>query len=127
MSLSSSGGDYRNCFESLEIIADGHGEGEQFLESILRCHKLDDNPARFNPDAGGEVFDLLVHDRDGCFDQQMRLGGPLRPELLEVSGHFASALPFVLAIASIGNGPEVSNEDFAVGEAVRSDAVGDAG
>src|SRR4051794_28758160 len=64
-------------FEQIEIVADGHGEGQQFLESLLRFVKLDRDASWFEADTVGEVLKFLIHDGRGGFDQQLRLSDPL--------------------------------------------------
>ena len=62
------------AFEQVEVVADGHGKSEQFLEALLRFIEFDGDAARFETYAGGEVFKFLIHDGGGSFDQQLRLG-----------------------------------------------------
>jgi hypothetical protein len=57
------------ALKQLKIITDGHGEGQQFFESLLRFVKLDRDAAGFEAHTGGEVLKLLIHDGCRCFDQ----------------------------------------------------------
>ena len=62
--------------EPVEIVADGHGQGEQLFEPLLWLVKLDRNTAGFEVDAGRQVLKLLVNDGRWRFDDEL---GPFDP------------------------------------------------
>jgi hypothetical protein len=68
------------AFKTLEVIADSHGQGEEFFEGMLGRGELDDDPAGFETDARRQICELLVEGLGGGFDQK---AGPLTPLLFE--------------------------------------------
>lgn len=116
-----------NAFETREVVGDGHGEGEQFLQSLPGLEELDGNAARFQTHALGEVFELLGEDGDGGLDQEW---GPFQPFLVKLGqdpGDFALALDLIEAVVAVGEPAQAGDQEGAVGEAAGADAVGDGG
>ena len=49
------------ALETLEVVADGHGKGQQFFERFLGLVKGDGDAARLEAHPRGEVLELLCH------------------------------------------------------------------
>ena len=107
-------------FKHFEIVANGHGEGQQLLESLLRLVKLDGNAAGFESHTSRQVLEGLIDDADGGLDQQLRLIDPLLPQGFDEAGHFAAALDFIGAFVAFGDPLESGDEGFPIGEPVNA-------
>jgi hypothetical protein len=115
------------AFEEVEVVADGHGEGEQFFEPLLGLIEFHDDAARFQLHAGRKGFKLLIHNGGGCFDEQLRLRNTFLPQRSDQRSHFPSALDLLEALVAFGDALEARNQSVAVGEAAGPDAVDYAG
>ena len=58
------------AFKTLEVVADGHGQGEEFFEGVLGRGELNDDPAGFEANAGRQVGELLIEHLGGGFYQK---------------------------------------------------------
>src|ERR1022692_366439 len=90
------------AFEAVEIIADRHGECQELFEGFARLLKLHGRAARFETDAGWQVFQLLIDDRDRGFHEQLRLGEPFLPEAVDRPGDLAPALDLIIGVVTMG-------------------------
>jgi hypothetical protein len=109
----------------LKVIADGHGEGEEFFEGFLGGGELYGNAAGGESDAGREIGKNLIHDRSGGFDGNAGLPG--RAEFFEGPGEPLAALAFLRSDLAGGELLQVSDQPAAVGEAAGADLERDAG
>ena len=74
------------ALKAVGVVADGHGEGQQLLQRLLRIVKLDSDPAGFQPKPRGQVLELLVDDARRSRDQKLR---PFQPVLLQLRQDFS--------------------------------------
>jgi hypothetical protein len=114
------------AFEQVEIVADSHSEGQQFLEPLLRLGKLDRNAAGFEPHPGGEVLKFLIHDSGGCFDQQLGLCDPFLPQLADQPGYFPPALDLIERFIAFGDPLEPDDQGIPIDDAAGSNTADDA-
>jgi len=114
------------AFEPVEVVADGHGEGEQCVESLLRWGKLDGDAAGFESHPGGQVLKVLIDDGGSRFDQQLGLSEPLLPEGADQAGHLPPPLDLVRGVLAGGDALEMCDQGVAIGEPAGPDAIDDA-
>jgi hypothetical protein len=111
------------AFESLEVVADGHGEGEEFLEGLAGFPEFHRNVTRGEGDAGRQVGKLLRQNPVGSFDGELRAFEAFTAEPVKHRSHAAAAAAFEVPVFAGGESPQVADENLAVGEAVRTDVV----
>jgi hypothetical protein len=114
-------------FETIEIVADCHGQGEELFEGFLWVLKIDGQAAGLEADAGREILELLIDDADGGFDEKLRLLDTLFPELLNYRCDPAAAAHLVFAVFALGDLAEAGDQGVAIGESVGSDMISDTG
>src|SRR5579862_7270225 len=56
--------------KTIEIVADGHSEGQQFLERLPRFLKMYNDASRAETNARGQVFKFLRENFDRGLDQE---------------------------------------------------------
>jgi hypothetical protein len=112
-------------FKSSPLIADGHGECEQLLESLLRRRETDGDLAGGQRDVGRKVGQRLVHDGGRRLDGKAGLPG--RVQVREGASQTSSPLPFVVGSFAGGEALQVGEELVAMGEAARTGLERDAG
>jgi hypothetical protein len=116
-----------NPFKPIEIIADSHGERQQFLETLVRFFELDGNAATLHAHTRREVCEFLIDDAGWGLDEQLRLFQPFLAQFIDQLGHFTAALNFVEALSVVSDALETGNEGLAVGYSVGANPVSDAG
>ena len=104
------------ALESVEVVADGHGEREQFLQPLLRFVKLEGDASGFEAHAGRQRFQLLINHGGGSFDQQLRLSHPLLPQVPDQPGHFVPALDFISGFVPFGDVLQPGDQRVAIRE-----------
>ena len=110
-------------FKSLKVVADGHGQSQQFFEGLARRGETDGDLPGFEADAVGEAGELLGEDADGRLDQQLGTLETLPAEVRDIVGDFAAACEFVLRVFARGQTAQVREQGCAAGEGVRADMV----
>jgi hypothetical protein len=113
--------------EEVEVVADGHGEGEQFFEGLLGVVEGNGDAAGFEADAGGEVLQFLREDLNRGLDQKL---GPFQLILMQLgedAGDLAAALELIKAVLAFGQAAQAGDQLIAIGQPARSNAIGDAG
>ena len=111
----------------IKVVADGHGECEQFFERLLGLLKSDGDAAWLKGHTRGEILELLRQDLNRGLDQKL---GPFEAILLQLSqdfGDVAAALPLVVAVVALGEAAQMGDEGIPIGEAVGTDTLGNAG
>ena len=111
------------AFKPVEVVADGHGQGEQFLKSFVWVGKFEADAAGLEADAGREAVQRLIDYGGGGLDQQLRLFEPLLAQLCDESGDFAAAFNLMESFFAFSHALEAFDERIAVGEAAAADAV----
>src|SRR3954447_13526083 len=66
--------------EAVKVVADGHGEREQLLQSLLRPVKLDGDAAGLEVDTRRQVRKFLVHDCGRSFHDELGTFDPFPPQ-----------------------------------------------
>ena len=102
------------AFEFVVIVADGHGEGQEPFEGLLRLLELNGDAAGFDVNAAGQVFEILVHHGDRRFDEQLGLFQASFAQLLENLGDFAAPLDLIESIVALGEPAEAVDERIPV-------------
>jgi len=113
--------------KALEIVADGHGKSQQFLERFLGLVKGDGDAAGLQVDTRRKVHELLRHNLKRGFDEKL---GPREAILLELRqnlGDVTAATPFIVAVVALGEAAQMGDEGIPIGQAVGSHPLGDAG
>jgi hypothetical protein len=98
------------ALEPLEVVADGHGEGQELFQRLLRLVEFDGDPAAFNVNTGRKVVKLLIHNLDGGFDQQPGLFQVVLPAGFENRRQLAAPLGFVESVIAFSELAEMSDE-----------------
>ena len=112
--------------KAVEVVADGHGEGQQLFQRLLRMVKLDGDPAGLQPEARGQILEPLVDDARRGLDQKL---GPFQPVLLQLRQDFsdlAPALPLVKAVVTLSQTAQMGDEGIPIGQTIGADAFGNA-
>ena len=115
------------ALEPIEVVADGHGESEQFFERLLWLLKGDGDAAWLKGHTRGEILELLRQDLNRGLDQKLR---PCEAILLQLSQNFGdvtAAAPFIVAVVALGEAAQMGDEGIPVGEAVGTDTLGNTG
>jgi len=107
------------ALKSLPVIADGHGEGEEFFEGLLGGGKVHGDLAGGEVDAGREVGEGLIHDGNRGGDGDAGLPGGA--EIVESLGQPSSSPPLVGSGVAGGEPAQVFHKPFAVGHPARAD------
>jgi hypothetical protein len=115
------------AFEPVEIVADGHGQGEQFFEPLPWLVKLDRNTAGFEVDPRRQVLKLLIDDRRWGLDDQLRAFDAFPAQFADDARHLAAAADFIEGLFAGGDLLEVGDEGLAISESIGADAVHYAG
>jgi hypothetical protein len=115
------------ALETIEVIANGHCQSKKFFKGLLRMGELDDDPARFEADAGRQILKLLAENLGRCFDQQARPLAALLFQLDQFVGDLLSAALFVVVAIALSQTAEVGDEGVPVGETVGADPLSDTG
>jgi hypothetical protein len=113
--------------ETSEVVTDGHGQGEEFFEGLLGMGELDDDAAGFEADARRQIFELLVEELGGRFDQQAGALPALLFQLGQLGGDLLAAALFVVMGIAVSKEAKVGDEGVPVCEAVGAEAAGYAG
>ena len=114
------------ALKAVEVIADGHGEGQQLFQRLLRLVEGYGDAAGLQPDPRREVLELLRKNLDRGLDQELRPFQALLLQLRQDFGDLAPALPLVKAAVAFGQAAQVGDEGIPVGQTVGADAVGNA-
>ena len=115
------------ALEALEVVANGHGQGQQFLECLLRLVEGQADPAGLQVDTRRKVHELLRQDLKRGLDEKLRPFEAILLQLRQDFGDVAPALPFVVAVVALGDAAQMGDEGIPVGQAVGADTLGDAG
>jgi hypothetical protein len=115
------------ALETVEVVTDGHCQSKKFFEGLVGMGKLDDDPARFETDAGRQILKLLAENLGRRFDQQARPLAALLFQLDQFGGYLLSTAQFVVVAIALSKAAEVSDEGVPVGEAVGADPLSDTG
>ena len=83
--------------KAVEIVADGHGEGQQFFQRLLRLVEGYGDAAWLQPESLGEVLELLLPDLSRGRDQKLRPFQAVFLQLRQGRGDLAPALPLIEA------------------------------
>jgi hypothetical protein len=113
--------------EGRAVVANGHGEGEEFLEGVDFRGGADEDFAGPDFDAWGKRIESLAHDAGGSFNEH---AGPLDCILAQFAQHpgEADASPLLVVIVFAGSQPfEVLDELGTIGETAGTDDGCDAG
>ena len=116
-----------SSFETVEVVADGHGEGEEPFKCLPRVLELYCDPAGLQTYARGQGFKLLVDDGDRSLDDELGAFEAVAAQLPDQAGDFASPLDFVEGVLAGGDLLEAADKGIPVGQAAGSDTAGDAG
>ena len=115
------------ALKALEVVADSHGQGQQLFERLLWLVKGDGDTARLETHPRGEAIELLGHNLNRGLDQKL---GPCEAILFELRQNLAdvpAAAPFIVAVVALGEAAQMGDEGIAIGEAVGTDTLGNAG
>ena len=113
--------------ELVEIVTDGHGQGKQLLERLLRLVKLDRNTAGFEVDAGRQVLELLIDDSRWGLDDQLRAFDAFPAQLADDARNLAPAADLIKGLFAGREVLEVGDEGLAISESIGADAVHNTG
>jgi hypothetical protein len=119
-----------NCYQPFEkviVVADGHCQGQEFLQRLPRFVEVDRNATRLDLNALRECLDFLVHDPHRGFDQNLGAFEAVAAESVEKFGDFPAADALIVDLVAGGQAAQMVNKDIAVDQAARADMVGDAG
>jgi len=111
----------------VEVVADGHGESQQFFERFLGLLKGDGDAAWLKGHACREILELLRQELKRGLDEKL---GAFESVLLQLSkdfGNVAPTLPFIVAVVALGDTAQMGDEGIPIGQAVGADALGNAG
>lgn len=114
------------ALEALEIIANGHGQGEELFQGLARGLEADGDLAGRKIDSAGQVVELEAGDGGRRLDVDLRLPEPILAPQLEAFGEAEAALVFVVGGLAAGELAEAVDEPLAVGDGVGADLVGTA-
>jgi hypothetical protein len=89
--------------------------------------KGDGDAARLKAHPRGEVLELLRHNLNRGLDQKLGAFEAILFELRQNLGDVAAATPFIVAVVALGKAAKMGDEGIPIGQAVGTDAVGDAG
>ena len=103
------------AFEFVVIVADGHGEGQEPFEGLLRLLELNGDAAGFDVNAAGQVFEILVHHGDRRFDEQLRLFQASLAQLFQDMGYFAAPFDLMESVVALTESAEAVDQRSAVG------------
>jgi hypothetical protein len=115
------------ALEALEVVADGHGESQQFFERLLWLVKGYGDAARLKAHPRGEARELLRQDLKRGLDEKL---GPFEAVLLQPGQDFsdvAPAPPFIVAVVALGEAAQTGDEGIPIGQAIGSHPLGNAG
>lgn len=118
-------GSPRAALEAREVVADRHGEGQQFFEGLPGMLEFDRDPAGLEAHAGGQVGELLADHPDRGFHQELRLLEPFDSQPVKHLRDLALAPHLVVALLAFGQAAQVGDQTVAVGEPAAADVVGD--
>ncbi len=113
--------------EPVQVVADGHGKGEQFFERLLWLLKGDGDAAWLDRHPRGEILELLGEDLKRSLDQK---SGPFPAILLPLGQNIrkvATAPAFIVSLIAFPQASQVGDEGLAIGEAARADPFGNTG
>jgi hypothetical protein len=116
-----------DLFKPLKVVADGHGEGEEFLEGLAGFPEFHGNVTRGEGDAGRQVGELLGQNPVRSFDEELRVFEAFAAEPVENRSHAAAAAAFELFVFTRSESPQVADENLAIRQTVRAHVVRDAG
>ena len=111
----------------VEVVADGHGESQQFFECLPWVLKGYGNAAGLQIDTRRKVHELQGQDLKRGLDEKLR---PLESILLQLSedfGDMVSPFSFIIAVVALGDAAQTGDEGIPVGQAVGADPLSDAG
>jgi hypothetical protein len=116
-----------DALETIKVVTNRHGQGQQLFERLLRLVELDGDAARFQPHASREMRKFLGKDLKGSFDQEPGPREAVFVQLGEDGGDLSSALLLIAAVVAGGEAAEVGDEGGAIGQTAGADVVGNAG
>ena len=113
--------------EPVQIVADGHGEGEQFFERVLWLLKGDGDATWLDSHPCREILELLGQDLKRSLDEE---AGPFPTILLPLGQNIrkaATATVLIVSFIAFRQALQVGDEGIAIGEAARADPFGNTG
>jgi hypothetical protein len=113
--------------ETLKVVSDRHGERQQFFERLAGLLKFDGDPSGFQSHSRGQIFELLGDDINRRLHEKLRSFQPFLSEARQHFGDFPAPPHFELKLLAAGERAQVGDQVVAIGQAVGTYAVADAG